>query len=351
MCNGVNISDFDYQLPPELIAQFPAKSRDQSRLLIIERKTERLVHSTFKEIINFLHPGDALVLNDTKVKPVRLIGQIGNRSIAVLLAEKLEKNLYAVKAKPASWLKPGTVINFNGGRLKAICRQNNLTENRESRILEFNCSEDLEKIIEKIGLMPLPPYIKRPVEDLDKLRYQTVYAKNAGAIASPTAGLHFTEQILEQISQKKIRIVYLTLHVGLGTFSPIKTQDPAEHKMHKEYFNLPVQSAKLLEKVKSEGSKICAVGTTVCRVLESCAQKGKDKLQLQAKAGLTDLFICPPFEFKATDILLTNFHLPKTTLFLLVCAFAGKGLMRHVYEEAVKKRYRFYSYGDCMLII
>lgn len=347
----MNISDFDYQLPPELIAQFPAKSRDQSRLLIIERKTERLVHSTFKEIINFLHPGDALVLNDTKVKPVRLIGQIGNRLIDVLLAEKLEKNLYAVKAKPAFWLKPGTVINFNGGRLKAICRQNNLTENKESKILEFNCQEDLEKIIEKIGLMPLPPYIKRPVEDLDKLRYQTVYAKNAGAIASPTAGLHFTEQILEQISQKKIRIMYLTLHVGLGTFSPIKTQDPAEHKMHKEYFNLPVQSAKLLEKVKSEGSKICAVGTTVCRVLESCAQKGKDKLQLQAKTGFTDLFICPPFEFKATDILLTNFHLPKTTLFLLVCAFAGKGLMRHVYEEAVKKRYRFYSYGDCMLII
>ncbi len=346
----MNISDFDYYLPKELIAQFPLRCRDESRLLIIERKRERIIHSNFKEIVNLLEFGDALILNNAKVKPVRLIGKIGPKAIDILLVERVKKNHYLVKAKPAAKLKPGVEVSFDNGNLKACVNTTNPDEHRGLKLLEFDGDQDLELRLDEFGLMPLPPYIKRPVEDRDRLRYQTVYAACPGAIASPTAGLHFTRHILEDLEKKGIEIVQLTLNVGLGTFTPVRVDDITKHKMHKEYFDLPKGSAQKLEEVKKKKGRICAVGTTACRVIESCAQKVQNELKMSFGQGWTELFIYPRYEFKATDMLLTNFHLPRTTLLMLVSALVGKDLLRYAYEEAIKKRYRFYSYGDCMLI-
>ncbi len=346
----MKIKDFDYQLPRELIAQFPAKRRDESRLLIIEKKTGRIRHGRFCDIAGMFSPSDALVLNDTKVKPVRLTGKIKEKEIDVLLVERIKKNCYFVKAKPGKKLKPKTIICFAGNKYQAEVVESEKARQQGMKLIEFKQELDIDCVLDDIGVMPLPPYIKREVAAADGARYQTVYAKTPGAIAAPTAGLHFTEQILAQIKELNTAIIYLTLHVGLGTFLPVKVEDIRNHKMHKESFELSRGAACEIEKVKRSGGRICAVGTTVARVLESCAEK-EEEFFLKPGKGQTDLFIYPPYEFKAVDMLLTNFHLPKTTLLMLVCAFASRELILDAYKIAVDEKYRFFSYGDAMLII
>ncbi|MCP4650007.1 MAG: tRNA preQ1(34) S-adenosylmethionine ribosyltransferase-isomerase QueA [PVC group bacterium] len=347
----MNISEFDYDLSKELIAQFPAQKRDDSRLLIVDRKKDSITHSSFKELERLFNPGDALVLNNAKVRPVRLIGKIGEREVDVLLVERLDKNQYLIKAKPGSKFKPDREVVFKDGKAKAVCRESELAKQQQMKLLEFNNSEDIETILDEIGDMPLPPYIKRKSKAEDNLRYQTVYASNPGAIAAPTAGLHFTNETLKSFKENSIDAIYLTLHVGLGTFTPVKTDNITQHKMHRESFELSSAAVGKIEKVKESGNRICAVGTTACRVLEACTKKENEKFNLKAGVGDTDIFIYPGYDFKAVDMMLTNFHLPRTTLMMLVCAFGGKELMLKAYAEAVKEKYRFYSYGDCMIII
>ena len=346
----VNIKDFDYQLPQELIAQYPAKSRDESRLLILDRKTGSIKHSNFREITGMLESGDALVLNDTKVKPVRLAGFVKKKEIDILLVERIKRNSYFIKAKPGKKLKPNIELSFSEGTYKAVVRDSIAAREQGMKLIEFLHDFDVESILDDIGTMPLPPYIKRKVSTTDASRYQTVYAKNPGAIAAPTAGLHFTKGVLNEIKEKNIRLLYLTLHVGLGTFLPVKTDDIEDHQMHEEYFELSQQVASDIENTKKSGKRICAVGTTVCRVLETCAADKKE-FSLNFRKGETDLFVYPPYEFKAVDMFLTNFHLPKTTLLMLISAFAGRELVLEAYKKAVEEKYRFFSYGDAMLII
>ena len=347
----MNISEFDYDLPKELIAQFPTKNRDDSRLLVIERESGQIIHSRFKDLGQFINSGDAMVLNDTKVNPVRLIGTIEDREIDILLVERLEKNKYMVKANPGKKLKPGREIVFKLGVCTAICRESEEAFKQGMKLIEFMGEHDVELLLEDIGMMPLPPYIKRKPEQEDKQRYQTIYAKNSGAIAAPTAGLHFTEQTMVELKAKGINFVSLTLHVGLGTFIPVKVENITQHIMHEESYVVSPEAANSLEKIKKMGGRICAVGTTVARVLESCAYIiEEDKLKLRAGRGKTGIFIYPPYNFKATDMLLTDFHLPRTTLIMLVCALAGRDLTLKAYNEAVEKKYRFFSFGDCMLI-
>lgn len=346
----MKITDFDYQLPQELIAQFPAKGRDELRLLIIERKTGRIKHARFRDIAGMLRPEDALVLNDTKVKPVRLQGLVEEKIIDILLVQRIKKNCYYVLGKPGKKLKPGLIISFAENKYTAVVADSDEARALGMKRIEFKGDEDIEDLLDEIGVMPLPPYIKREVAAADSARYQTVYAKNPGAIAAPTAGLHFTEAILDEIEKRKTEIVRLTLHVGLGTFLPVKVEDLRNHKMHKESYELSTSAASVIEKVKNNGGRICAVGTTVTRVLEACA-KGVDRFSLERGEGKTDLFIYPPFEFKIVDMLLTNFHLPKTTLLMLVSAFASRELVLEAYKRAVERKYRFFSYGDAMLII
>ncbi|MCG2712003.1 MAG: tRNA preQ1(34) S-adenosylmethionine ribosyltransferase-isomerase QueA [Candidatus Omnitrophica bacterium] len=346
----MKITDFDYQLPRELIAQFPAKRRDESRLLIINRKTGRIKHSRFKEIAGMFTPADALALNDTKVKPARLIGKIKEKDIDILLVERVKKNCYYVLAKPGRKLKPKAIISFGDNKYQAEAVDSDYAIAQGMKMIEFKQDEDIEAVLGNIGVMPLPPYIKREAAAIDGARYQTIYAKIPGAIAAPTAGLHFTEATINQIKALNISIIYLTLHVGLGTFLPVKVEDIRAHKMHKEYYELSSNSAAEIEKVKRSGGRICAVGTTVTRVLETCAGE-ETAFTLKPGKGQTDLFIYPPYEFKSVDMLLTNFHLPKTTLLMLVCAFASTELVLEAYNKAVEEKYRFFSYGDAMLII
>jgi len=267
----VKIEQFDYNLPRELIAQMPLKRRDQSRLLIIERKTGKITHARFKDFCGFVKPEDLLVLNDTKVRPVRLIGEVRERPVDILLAERLNKNLYLVKANPGKKLKPGAEIFFEDGKFSAVCREDETARQRGMKMIEFKLESDIEELLDDIGIMPLPPYIKRLSTKIDAQSYQTVYARNPGAIAAPTAGLHFTHEVFKELSEKGIESVFLTLHVGLGTFSAIKADDVRNHEMHEEFFELPVEAAGKIENVKQNKGKICAVGTTVCRVLEACA--------------------------------------------------------------------------------
>ncbi|RKY37572.1 MAG: tRNA preQ1(34) S-adenosylmethionine ribosyltransferase-isomerase QueA [Candidatus Omnitrophota bacterium] len=347
----MKIEDFDYYLPKDLIAQFPAKNREDARLLIINRKTRKISHSGFKNFKDWLCPEDILVLNDAKVKPARLIGNIGSVCVDVLLVERKKKNFYFVKAKPMKKLKPGVKITFASGSISALVREFESIEYKSMALLEFQIQEDVEDKLNQIGIMPLPPYIKRQARKDDNFRYQTVYARASGAIACPTAGLHFTLPILKDIENKDTKITFVNLNVGLGTFLPVKEIDPRKHKMHKEHFNLQKQAALSIENARKHKGRICAVGTTVCRVLEACAQINAGQFRLVPQQGETDLFIYSPYQFKAVDMLLTNFHFPRTTLLMLVYAFAGRELALKAYQEAVKKKYRFYSYGDCMLII
>ena len=336
--------DFNYELPNELIAQTPLENRPDSRLMVLDRKTGEIAHQHFYNLIDYLNPGDVLVLNDTKVIPARLIGtkeQTG-AVIELLLLKNKEKDLWECLAKPVKRLKIGTIITFGNNALKAEVKEI-LTEGMVH--VEMHYDGIFYEILNDLGEMPLPPYIKEKLQDKD--RYQTVYAKNIGSAAAPTAGLHFTEELLNKIKEKGIQLEYITLHVGLGTFRPVVVVDVKNHKMHSEYYTMSQETADVLNQAQKEGRRIIAVGTTTTRTLESIKQKYS---VFRECSGNTDIFIYPGFKFQAIDGLITNFHLPKSTLLMLVSAFASKEIILKAYEEAVKEKYRFFSFGDAMFI-
>ncbi len=335
--------DFDYFLPEELIAQTPLKDRDHSKLLILDKNTGEIIHERFDNIINYLNEGDVLVLNNTKVIPARLIGikEETNAVIEVLLLKDEGNNIWECLCKPAKRVKVGTIINFSD-ILKLEC-----VYVGEEGIRKFKFIYDgiLLEILDKLGEMPLPPYIHEKLED--KNRYQTVYAKKEGSAAAPTAGLHFTKDLLNKLKNKGVQIEEITLHVGLGTFRPVQVDDVKNHKMHSEYYEMGKQTAENLNKAKSEGRKIISVGTTTTRTLETIMNSYDE---FKAASGWTDIFIYPGYKFKAIDSLITNFHLPKSTLIMLVSAFAGKEKIMNAYNIAVENKYRFFSFGDSMFI-
>ena len=336
--------DFDYYLPENLIAQTPLIKRDNSKLMVLDRKTGEIKHDIFYNIINYLNPGDTLVLNDTKVMPARIIGQKIDTSavIELLLLKNINGDNWECLVKPAKRVKEGTIISFGSGKLKAKC-----IKVGEEGIREFTFLYDgiFYEILDELGSMPLPPYIKEKLTD--KNRYQTVYAKNIGSAAAPTAGLHFTKELLSTIKAKGIQICYITLHVGLGTFRPVNVEDVTTHKMHSEFYSMSKDVADALNKAKKENKRIIAVGTTSTRTLETIMTKYG---AFKETSGWTDIFIYPGYTFKAIDAQITNFHLPKSTLIMLVSAFATKEIILTSYEEAVKNKYRFFSFGDAMLI-
>ena len=336
--------DFDFYLPEELIAQTPLEKRDASRLLILDRKTGEISHRHFTDIIDYMEKGDTLVLNDTKVMPARLYGvKEGTGAVVeVLLLKDEGDNIWECLTRPAKRIKEGTIISFGEGKLKAVC-----TTVMDEGIRKFRLEYKgiLYEILDELGEMPLPPYIHEKLKDKD--RYQTVYAKNVGSAAAPTAGLHFTKELLNEIKEKGVNIAYITLHVGLGTFRPVKVDDVTKHKMHSEYYVMSEEVAQLLNKTRKSGHKIIAVGTTSTRTLETIASLYGE---FKACSGWTDIFIYPGYKFKGTDYLITNFHLPKSTLVMLVSALAGKDNIMKAYKEAVDKKYRFFSFGDSMLI-
>jgi len=329
----MKLSDFDYHLPKELIAQHPLEKRDEARLLVVQRQTGDIAHRIFKDVGEYLRQDDLLVLNNTKVLTCRLSGRrpSGGR-VEVLLLNKKDGLIFEALIKPAR-VKIGENIAFNGGKISAWRSSKN----------EVTFQAPSAQAVYQLGKMPLPPYIKREPQDSDDFDYQTVYACQEGAVAAPTAGLHFTKALLDDIAGYGTRIAYVTLHVGYATFMPVKTEDITKHKMEKEYFKIPEETVRSVETARQQKKRVLVVGTTSLRVLETYASG--------ATEGYTDLFIYPGYQFKIADGLLTNFHLPKTTLFMLVCAFAGTGLAQEVYRQAIEKKYRFYSYGDCMLII
>lgn len=336
--------DFDFYLPEELIAQTPLEKRDSSRLLVLDKKTGDISHKHFTDIIDYMEKGDTLVLNDTKVMPARLYGVKEETSavIEVLLLKDEGNNIWECLTRPAKRIKEGTIVSFGEGKLKAVCIEV-LDEGIRKFRLEYKGI--LYEILDELGEMPLPPYIHEKLKNKD--RYQTVYAKNVGSAAAPTAGLHFTEDLLNKIKNKGVNIAYVTLHVGLGTFRPVNVEDVTKHKMHSEYYVMSKEVADLLNKTKGSGHKIVAVGTTSTRTLETITSLyGKFK----ECSGWTDIFIYPGYEFKGIDYLITNFHLPKSTLVMLVSALAGKDNIMKAYNEAVKEKYRFFSFGDSMLI-
>ncbi len=336
----LKLSDFYYELPKELIAKYPVEPRDACRLMVLDRKTQKIEHRIFRDIIDYLHEGDLLVLNDTKVIPARLQGKKETGAkIEVFLLRPITENRWEVLIKNIKRLKPGQKIIF-GEDFSA-----KLVEKFEEgkALVEFE-GKDINTLIKKYGHIPLPPYIEREDEEKDKDYYQTVFARKEGAVASPTAGLHFTNELLEKLEKKGVKKAFVTLHVGLGTFRPIQTEDITKHKMHEEYYYIPEETLKLIQETKEKGKSVVAVGTTVVRTLETYAQTGKTE-------GFSDIFIYPPYQFKMVDRLITNFHLPKSTLLLLVSAFAGKEFIFKAYEEAVREKYRFFSYGDAMLIL
>jgi len=336
--------DFDYYLPEELIAQTPLEKRDDSKLLILDKDNGNVFHKKFTNIIDCLEKGDTLVLNDTKVIPARIIGikEETGAVIELLLLRNLNDNKWESLTKPAKRVKVGTIISFGDGLLKAKC-----IEEREEgiRIFDFIYDGILYEILDKLGTMPLPPYIHEQLKDKD--RYQTVYAKNIGSAAAPTAGLHFTSELLDSIKEKGINIVYVTLHVGLGTFRPVNVEDVTKHKMHSEYYEISQETADIINKTKNNKNKIVVVGTTSVRVLETVMNKYGI---LKECSGFTDIFIYPGYDFKIVEHLITNFHLPKSTLIMLISALAGKDNVMAAYKEAVKCEYRFFSFGDSMFI-
>ena len=336
--------DFDYYLPEELIAQTPLKKRDSSRMLVLDKQNGNIFHKTFSDIIDYLNPGDTLVLNDTKVIPARIIGvkEETGAVIELLLLKNIDDNNWECLTRPAKRVKVGTVISFGDGMLKATC-----SSVGEEGIRVFSLSYDgiLYEILDKLGTMPLPPYIHEKLED--QSRYQTVYAKNIGSAAAPTAGLHFTKELLNDIKNKNVNIAYLTLHVGLGTFRPVNVEDVTNHKMHTEYYSISKETCDIINKTKESGNKIVVVGTTSVRVLETVMNRFGE---LKECSGVTDIFIYPGYKFKIVDNLITNFHLPKSTLVMLVSALAGKDNIMKAYHEAVLNKYRFFSFGDAMFI-
>lgn len=341
----MNTKDFDFDLPDELIAQTPLEVRDASRLLILDRKKRTLTDSHFDSILDQLQPGDALVMNNTRVLPARLHGQKPDTHghVELLLLKNTQGDQWEVLAKPAKRLRVGAKIEFGDGRLLAT-----VVEELEQggRIVEFSYDGIFLEVLESLGEMPLPPYIHEKLEDRE--RYQTVYAKENGSAAAPTAGLHFTEDLLQKIEAKGVHLVYLTLHVGLGTFRPVSVDNLDEHEMHSEYYQFSQEAADTLNQVKAKGGRVIAVGTTSIRTLETIGNKFDG--QLKADAGWTNIFIKPGYEFKVVDAFSTNFHLPKSTLVMLVAAFAGREFVLEAYRHAVEERYRFFSFGDAMFL-
>lgn len=338
----MKLSDFDYELPKELIAQYPFKERDMCRLLVVNRQKGALEHRFFRDITDYLKPDDLLVLNNTKVLPSRLKGfRKSGGKVEILLLTRKEGLTFNALIKPAR-IRQGEQIIFNGGKIYAF-----LTARNELTFAADNIEE-----VYRLGVMPLPPYIKRQPQDEDFVDYQTIYAKENGAIASPTAGLHFTEELIERIQAAGAAIDYLTLHVGYSTFKPVKSFNIEEHKIEKEKFIIPARTIKTVHDVKQRNGRIFAVGTTTVRALETAQELITSyELPVTSYENSTNLFIYPGFDFKMVDCLITNFHLPKTTLFILACAFAGTEFIKKAYQEAVAQKYRFYSYGDAMLII
>jgi len=340
----MNTNDFDFDLPQRLIAQTPLEKRDSSRLLVLDRKTGDIEHKHFTDIIDYLDSNDVLVLNDTKVIPARLYGikEDTNAAIELLMLKEKEDNVWECLAKPAKRVKVGTTIDFGEGKLKAICTE---VKDEGIRVLKLIYDGILYEILDELGEMPLPPYIHEKLKDQN--RYQTVYAKNEGSAAEPTAGLHFTKELMQKIADKGVKIAYITLHVGLGTFRPVNVENIKDHKMHSEFYMMNKETAELLNQVRKNGGRIISVGTTSTRTLETIM---RDNTEFKECSGWTDIFIYPGFEFKAIDALITNFHLPKSTLLMLISALAGKDKIMKAYKEAVKEEYRFFSFGDSMFI-
>ena len=341
----LSTEDFDFDLPEELIAQTPLKDRASSRLLVVNKETGDMEDKHFHDILDELQPGDALVMNNTRVLPARLYGEKPETGghLEVLLLTNTEGDTWETLIKPAKRAKVGTEIQFGEGRLKAVVKEE---LEHGGRIIEFKYDGIFLEILESLGEMPLPPYIKERLDDPD--RYQTVYAEENGSAAAPTAGLHFTKELLEEIKAKGVHLVYLTLHVGLGTFRPVSVDNIEEHHMHSEFYRLTEEAAKQLNEVRQAGGRIVAVGTTSIRTLETIGTKFNG--EIQADSGWTDIFITPGYQFKVVEAFSTNFHLPKSTLVMLVSAFAGKDLTLAAYQHAIEEKYRFFSFGDAMFI-
>ena len=336
--------DFYFDLPEELIAQDPLEDRSGSRLLVLDKETGETEHHIFREIVNYLNPGDCLVINDTKVIPARLIGEKEGTGakVEVLLLKRKENDIWETLVKPGRKMKPGARLVFGNGLLKAevigVVEEGN-------RLIRFEYEGIFEEILDQLGQMPLPPYITHQLED--KNRYQTVYAKHSGSAAAPTAGLHFTPELLDEIKEKGVEIAHVTLHVGLGTFRPVKVENIEEHHMHSEFYRIEQSEADKINRAKEEGHRVICVGTTSCRTVESAADENG---RLRECSGWTEIFIYPGYKFKVLDALITNFHLPESTLIMLVSALAGREHVLAAYEEAIRERYRFFSFGDAMFI-
>ena len=341
----MDVKDFYFDLPQELIAQDPLEDRSSSRLLVLDKKTGEIEHHTFRDIVSYLKKGDCLVINDTKVIPARLFGvkEDTQAKIEVLLLKRKENDIWETLVKPGKKAKPGTVISFGDGLLKGTVVD--VIEDG-NRLIQFSYEGIFEEILDQLGQMPLPPYITHQLKD--KNRYQTVYAKHEGSAAAPTAGLHFTKELLKEIEDMGVTIAHVTLHVGLGTFLPVKVDNVLDHHMHSEFYVVEEEEAKKVNDAKKNGGRVICVGTTSCRTVESAT--GEDGI-LKAGSGWTDIFIYPGYRFKILDGLITNFHLPESTLVMLVSALAGRDHVLHAYEEAIKERYRFFSFGDATLII
>lgn len=340
----MKVSDFNYNLPKELIAQVPIKDRDQSRLMVLDRKNKTIEHKIFKDIIDYLEPGDCLVRNNTKVIPARLYGvkEETGANVEFLLLKRVDGDIWEVMVKPGRKLMPGVRVEFGNELLKAEILEKFEDGNRK---VKFEYNGIFNEILNEIGLMPLPPYIHEKLKEKD--RYQTVYAKYEGSAAAPTAGLHFTDELFKKLKEKGVEVANVTLHVGIGTFRPVKVENIEEHDMHSEHFYIKAEDAEKINKAKREGHRVIAVGTTSCRVLESIADENGYVKEVE---GDTNIFIYPGYKFKCLDALITNFHLPESTLIMLVSALAGKDFIMQAYEEAVKEQYKFFSFGDAMFI-
>ena len=340
----MKVSDFNFDLPEELIAQNPLEDRSSSRLLTLDKKTGAIGHDIFRNITNYLNPGDCLVLNNTKVIPARLIGakeETGGK-VEVLLLKRKQDNVWETLVKPGKKARPGARISFGDGMLTGEVLE---VVEEGNRLIRFEYEGIFEEVLDQLGQMPLPPYITHQLKD--KNRYQTVYAKYDGSAAAPTAGLHFTEELLQQIREMGVKIAWVTLHVGLGTFRPVKVDEVTDHHMHSEFYRIEEEDARLINETRAAGGRIISVGTTSTRTLESVADEDGT---VRAKSGWTDIFIYPGYQFKVIDGLITNFHLPESTLLMLVSALAGRENIMHAYEVAVRERYRFFSFGDAMFI-
>lgn len=338
-------SDFYFELPRELIAQDPLEDRSSSRLLVLDKRSGAVSHHVFREIADFLRPGDCLVLNNTKVIPARLLGEREGTGahVEVLLLKRHEGDVWETLVKPGKKCRPGARLVFGDGLLRGQVLE---TVEEGCRLIRFEYEGIFEEVLDRLGEMPLPPYITHKLRD--KSRYQTVYAKHEGSSAAPTAGLHFTQELLSQIEAEGVQVAYVTLHVGLGTFRPVKEEDVSEHHMHSEYFRVPEDAAEKINGAKAVGGRVICVGTTSCRTIESAAD---EKGIVHPCSGNTEIFIYPGYQFKVLDALITNFHLPESTLVMLVSALAGRENVLDAYREAIRERYRFFSFGDCMIVL